>query len=86
MVKLTEEQRAALQQHPDGVACEDAASQRTYFLVDSDIHQRAMQALKQQQDLQAIREGIAQMQSGGGTRIADAREQQAEELGFSSRH
>ena len=44
-----------------------------------------MRALKQQQDLQAIRDGITQMQAGGGTPIADAREQLAAELGFSSR-
>ncbi|MEQ9407578.1 MAG: hypothetical protein RIK87_07605 [Fuerstiella sp.] len=85
MVKLTEEQRAALQQHPDGVPCEDVVSQRVYFIVDGDIHQRAMRALKQQQDLDAIREGIEQMQAGGGTPIAEAREQLARELGFSTR-
>lgn len=85
MVKLTEEQRAALQQQPDGVACRDVASQRVYFLVDSEIHQRAMHALKQQQDLEAIREGVRQMEAGGGTPIAEARAELAAEFGFSTR-
>ncbi|MEZ6125573.1 MAG: hypothetical protein R3C49_20705 [Planctomycetaceae bacterium] len=84
MVKLTEEQKAALQQHPDGILCEDVASRRVYVIVEEDIHQRAMRALKQQQDLAAIREGVEQMQAGGGTPIAEAREQLARELGFST--
>ena len=42
-----------------------------------------MQALKQQQDLEAIRKGVAQMEAGGGTLLQDARQQLAQELGFS---
>lgn len=74
MVKLTDEQIAAIQQSPNGVSCEDATTHRVYFLVDEQIHRRAMQALKQQQDLEAIRKGIAQMEAGGGTRLQDARQ------------
>ncbi|MBT5019482.1 hypothetical protein N8590_02535 [bacterium] len=64
MVKLTAEQRVALQEHPEGVACEDTETQRVYFLVDSEIHQRAIQALKRQQDREAIAEGLADMEAG----------------------
>lgn len=84
MVQLTEEQRAALLKQPDGVACQDAASQRIYFLVDSEIHQRAMRALKQQQDLQAITEGAQNIEVTGGTPLADVRAELAAELGFSA--
>lgn len=84
MVKLTEEQRAALEQNPDGVACEDVATQRVYFLVDEQIHRRAMLALKEQQDLEAIRRGVAQMEAGGGTPLHESRERLARELGFSN--
>lgn len=82
MVKLTDEQRIALQQNPEGVSCEDTTTHRVYVLVDEQIHRRAMHALKQQQDLDAIRRGVAQMEAGGGIPIQDARIQLAQELGF----
>jgi len=50
MGKLTAEQRVALQEHPEGVACEDPKTQRVYFLVDSETYRRAIQAIKRQQD------------------------------------
>ena len=84
MVNLTEEQKVALQQNPDGVSCEDTTTRRVYFLVEEQIHRRAMQALKQQQDLEAIRRGVAQMEAGGGTSLRETREQLAQELGFSA--
>ena len=84
MVKLTEEQRIAVQQSPEGVMCEDTDSHRTYILVDEQVHRRAMQALKQQQDLEAVRRGVSQMKAGGGTPLQDARNQLALELGFSA--
>ena len=84
MVKISEEQRAALQQHPEGVSCEDTDSARIYFLVEESVHRRAMQALKSQQDLDAIRRGVAQMEAGSGTPVAEVRQQLAQELGFSA--
>ena len=85
MVKLTEEQRAALEQNPDGVACEDGATQRVCSLVDEQIDRRAMLALKEQQDLEAIRCGVAQMEVGGGIPLHECRERLGQELGFSCR-
>ena len=55
-----------------------------YVLVEEQVHRRAMHALKQQQDLEAIRRGIAQMEAGGGLPIQDARIQLAQEFGFSA--
>lgn len=83
MVKLTDEQIAAVQQSPNGVSCEDTTTHRVYFLVDEQVHRRAMQALKQHLDLEAIRKGVAQMDAGGGTLLQDARQQLAQEFGFS---
>lgn len=83
MIKLTDEQSAAIQEHPEGVSCEDTRTQRVYWLVEEQVHQRAMQALKQQQDLDAIRQGLTQMKSSAGTPVQEAREQLAQELGFS---
>ena len=42
-----------------------------------------MQALKHEQDLEAIRRGVAQMDAGSGTSVTDVRQQLARELGFS---
>ena len=42
-----------------------------------------MQALKHQQDLEAIRRGVAQMDAGKGTPVEEVRQQLARELGFS---
>jgi hypothetical protein len=83
MIRISDEQRAALQRNPEGVSCEDTDSARTYFLVEESVHLRAMQALKHQQDLEAIRRGVAQMDAGSGTPVAEVRQQLARELGFS---
>ena len=44
MIKLADEQMAAVQQDPDGVSCENKRTHRVYFLVDEQIH-RAMRPL-----------------------------------------
>lgn len=80
MVKLTEEQRAALQQQPEGVACEDSVTQRLYFLVDAELHQRAMDALRQVQDLTAIEQGISDMEAGRMMSVEESRARTEEAL------
>lgn len=58
--KLTPEQREALA-HSDGpVLVEDEQTKEAYFLVDAST----MNALQLQQDLEAIREGIADVEAG----------------------
>lgn len=58
--KLTPEQRKALE-HSDGpVAVEDDTTHRVYVLVD----EPTFASLKQQGDLAAIREGIADVEAG----------------------
>lgn len=58
--KLTPEQREALA-HSDGlVLVEDEQTKEVYFLVDAST----MNALEWQQDLEAIREGIADVEAG----------------------
>ena len=63
----------------------DPATGRVYFLVDGQTHREAMQALRRQQDHDAIAEGIAQMEAGGGTPVAEADRQLRERLGFPPR-
>ena len=58
--KLTPEQREALD-HSDGpVLVEDEQTKEVYFLVDAST----MNVLQRQQDLEAIREGIADVEAG----------------------
>lgn len=58
--KLTSEQRAALEDSDGPVAVEDDQTHRVYVLVDEPTFTN----LKQQGDLAAIREGIADMEAG----------------------
>ncbi len=52
----------------------DPQTLRTYLLVDSETHRQAMEALRRQQDRDAIAQGIAEMERGEGIPIAEARE------------
>ena len=49
----------------------DPSTTLTYVLMGQDQHQRAMVALRQQEDLEAIRNGIADMEAG---RVSPANE------------
>jgi predicted transcriptional regulator len=65
MPKLSEDQREALRNHPSGsIVVEDEQTQQRYVLVERGIHERAMQALQQQEDLAAIPAGINDMEAG----------------------
>ncbi len=50
----------------------DPSRNRTYVIVDSEIHSRAMEALRRQQDHDAIAEGIAQMEAGQSKPLDEA--------------
>ncbi len=55
----------------------------TYFVVDGETHRQAMEALRrqrQQDDLNAIAEGIEQMERGEGIPIAEARERSKQRI------
>jgi predicted transcriptional regulator len=58
--KLTSEQREALNQSDGPVAVEDEETRRVYFLVD----ESTFNTLQQQEDLVAIRDGVADMEAG----------------------
>ena len=61
---LSDEQRRALDQEPEGIEVEDSLTQKVYFLTDAELHRRAMQALKHQEDHTAIQAGIDDMEAG----------------------
>jgi len=61
---LSDEQRQALDQQPEGIEVEDGQTQKVYFLSDAEVHRRAMQALQRQEDHDAIQAGIDDMKAG----------------------
>jgi predicted transcriptional regulator len=72
-VKLTKELADALHAIGDHeLEVVDPVTSRSYVLVDSETHRRAMEALRRQQDRDAIAEGLAQMQAGLGRPIDEA--------------
>ena len=81
--KLTKELAAAL--HATGkseLEFVDPDTQRTYFLVDSETHRRAMEALRRQQDRDAIAQGIAEMEAGQGKPLDQAFAEMRARLAF----
>ncbi len=62
--RLSDEQRRALDQQPEGIEVEDGQTQKVYFLTDAEVHRRAMQALQRQEDRDAIQAGIEDMEAG----------------------
>jgi predicted transcriptional regulator len=61
---LSDEQRRALDEQPDGIEVEDPLTRKLYFLTDAELHRRAMNALQKQEDHDAIQAGIDDMQAG----------------------
>lgn len=58
----------------------DPGNNRTYFVVDEETHRQAMDALRRQQDREAIAEGIAQMNAGDVVSLEEARRQTRQDL------
>ncbi len=63
-----------------GVELDDPSTQRAYFVVDAEIHRQAMDALRRQQDRDAIAQGIAEMKADEGIPVAEARKLTRERL------
>ena len=82
---LSDEQRRALDQQPDGIEVEDTRTQKVYFLTDAEVHRRAMKALQRQEDHDAIQAGIDDMEAGRTMPLEEADREIREELGFGSK-
>ncbi len=79
--RLTKELADALNATGDSkLEVVDPSTQRKYFVVDADIHRQAMDALRRQQDRDAIAQGIAEMEAGEGIPVAEARKLTRERL------
>lgn len=79
--KLTKELAAALHATGDSeLEVVDPETERTYFLVDSETHRQAMEALRRQHDRDAIAQGLAEMEAGGAISVENARKLARERL------
>ncbi len=61
----------------------DPRTQKTYVFVERETHRQAMEALRRQQDREAIAQGIRQMEAGQGESIEQAFTDLQEQLGYS---
>ena len=84
--KLSEDQRRALSERPCGpVQVEDDQTHKFYVLVDLQLHERAMEALRQQDDLAAIQAGIDDMEAGRIVTLEEADAEIRKDVGFTPR-
>lgn len=79
--KLTAEQREALR-HGDGpIAVEDEQTHQVYFIVDKST----LEAIRKEQDMAAIREGLADVEAGRVTPVGDSIARIRQQLGLPQR-
>jgi hypothetical protein len=84
--KITDEQRQAiLSGQGQPVDVEDEQTRARYVLVDQETHQRAVAALRQQEDMAAIQQGIEAAAEGRESTLEEADAHIRKELGFPSR-
>jgi predicted transcriptional regulator len=76
--KITPEQREALGHSIGPVLVEDEQTRRVYFLVDPST----LETLQRQEDLAAIRDGIADMEAGRVAPLAEVMERIRSNLGL----
>lgn len=82
--KITDEQRQAIRAG-HGKPVEDEQTHMRYVLVDQETHQRAIAALRQQEDLVAIQQGLDAAADGRESTLQQADAHIRKELGFPSR-
>jgi predicted transcriptional regulator len=80
--KLTPEQRSALVDNGGPLFIEDDQTQRTYVIVERAAYERAIAALRSEQTLEAIREGVADMEAGRVAPIEEVCERIRTNLGL----
>ena len=84
--KLNKELSDALHASDNGeVQAIDPETNKMYVLVDGEVHHKAMDALRRQDDLAAIQEGIDDMEAGRGMPVEEADSRIREKLGFPSK-
>ncbi len=86
--KLSKELIEALHSSENGETLEviDPSDNHSYFIVDAETHRRAMKALREREDWEAIQEGLAQAERGETMPLAEADALMRKKLGFPARH
>ena len=85
-LRISEEQRRALCNRPEGpIEVEDEHTRRQYVLVERQWHERAVRALQHEEDLAAIRSGIADMEAGRVIPLDEVDARLRSKLGLASR-
>jgi len=83
IAKLNKELTDALHASNErGLEVVDPETNRTYMIIDSETHRQAMEALRRQRDHEAIAQGIAEMEAGGGKPLDQAFAEMQARLGF----
>ncbi len=84
--KLTDDLQKAVDEHAgQPITVEHPVTHKLYVIVDSDIHERAIAALRQQEDIVAIQQGIDAAAEGRESSLEEADAHIRNELGFPSR-
>lgn len=66
---LTDEQRKAISESPEGCVVRDPQSGETYVLTSLKRFDTAMKALKQLEDLKSIQQGLRELESDQGMSV-----------------
>ena len=81
--KLTNDlQRAVDERAGQPIVVEHPVTHKLYVIVGSDMHERAMEALREREDLASIARGVDQMNAGEGRPLGEADAAMRKELGF----
>ena len=83
--KVTDELRQAIKTGGP-VRVEDDQTHKFYVIVDEDLHNQAMQALREQKDLAAIQAGVEAVEQGRGKPVEEVDQLIRAEFGFPPRH
>ena len=84
--EITEQQRQALHdQQGRPVPARDNQTHSNYFIVEEDLHRRAMRALQEQEDLAAIAAGVDAAAEGRVSTLEEVDARIREKLGLPPR-
>ena len=83
--KVTDEIRQAIQVSPNAVRLEDDQTHRVYVVVDEATHQRAMEALRREEDIAAIQRGMNAAADGRVSTLAEVDARIREKVGLPPR-
>ena len=83
--KLPAELRDAIQRNPDQLWLEDEQTHGVYVMVGEETYRRAMRALREQEDWNAVQQGLKQREQGLGQPLAEVDAEIREEFNFPPR-